>query len=111
MQIELMATQSLLTAWRKDPAITTMKTATMAKKTTRVRSRALPEVRPFLSNQWRSDPKITERKIANAIGPTIDDAAFIPASTMTAAARGIRIRDTSDVGVDEFMEKGSPVDG
>jgi len=45
------------------------------------------------------------------MGPTIDTAAFIPARTITNAARGIRIRETSDIFWFEFMGKRLPVAG
>jgi len=65
----------------------------MAKKITRVRIRAERVERPFFSNQWRSMPKMSVRKTEKRSGPRIGAAAFIPASSMTAAARVIRTRD------------------
>jgi len=93
-------------AWIKDPAIVTMKTAIMAKKITRVRIRARRVERPLLSNQWRSVPKISVRYTDKRNGPRIDDAACIPASIITAAARVIRVPETLESESVGFMESG-----
>jgi hypothetical protein len=89
--------------WIKDSAITRRKTATMEKKMTRVRKRAERVERPFFSNQWRSIPKIRVRKIEKKSGPRTGDAAFIPAKSTIAAARGMRIPDSRGCDRVEFI--------
>jgi hypothetical protein len=68
-----------------------------------VRIRAERVERPFFSNQWRSMPKIRVRKTEKTSGPRTGDAAFIPAKSTIAAARGMRIPDSRDCDWERFM--------